>query len=155
MSLPQLGAERVVGTERDPPGGEHGYPGRGHGAEQGHGPEPGRAQGHETRPTLVTVQGHETSHGPSAPPPGEAVPLPPAFLAWLRDNDVDPAVYRCSYSIRRFIRVKPGTNCTLADLQSVYGPSVEAVPWLTGFFSMLPEVRVSVHVCTCCLCVLG
>ena len=36
--------------------------------------------------------------------PQTAGALPEAFLAWLRDNDVDPSVYTVAHALRRFIR---------------------------------------------------
>lgn len=77
--------------------------------------------------------------------PAGIVPLPAAFMDWLRRNGVDPDVYRCSYTMRRYVRVKQGINApSLAALESEFGKGrVEAVDWLPGFYSLPPEMKIA------------
>ncbi|RLM61128.1 uncharacterized protein C2845_PM14G01940 [Panicum miliaceum] len=84
----------------------------------------------------------------SVPEPGEEqqdapLPLPPAFLEFLSENGLDPAVYSTAATIPRYIRLKPGMESQIAEIEGELKCGLEKVSWLPGFYAIPPEVLIA------------
>ena len=61
--------------------------------------------------------------------------LPPAFLSWLTENEIDPRVYTESHKLPRYIRLNPrstGGAPTAQQLAAQLGAELRPVEWLKG-----------------------
>eukprot|EP00048_Salpingoeca_helianthica_P024258 m.30858 g.30858 ORF g.30858 m.30858 type:complete len:387 (+) comp9274_c0_seq2:1657-2817(+) len=69
--------------------------------------------------------------------------LPPAFVAWLEEQGVDPQIYFVKLK-NRFIRVGRDAepNTTLEVLREQLGPTVQPMDWLPTFYSLDAEVNI-------------
>ncbi|KAK1256909.1 hypothetical protein QJS04_geneDACA016408 [Acorus gramineus] len=81
-----------------------------------------------------------------APPPN--LPLPPAFIDFLKDNGINPSIYASASasSLPRYIRLKPGTTTSetqIAEIESELGCELERVDWLPGFFAAPPHIHIA------------
>ncbi|XP_058098501.1 uncharacterized protein LOC131243283 isoform X2 [Magnolia sinica] len=72
-----------------------------------------------------------------------SLPLPDAFLDFLKENGVDPSIYSASDSIPRYIRLKPGGESQLLELEAEIKCKPEKVVWLPGFFSIPPHIQIA------------
>ncbi|XP_043690073.1 rRNA (cytosine-C(5))-methyltransferase NOP2C isoform X4 [Telopea speciosissima] len=72
-----------------------------------------------------------------------SLPLPDAYLDFLKENGIDPAIYGISDSIPRYIRIKPGSEDQVQELEDEIKCKLEKVVWLPGFFSIPPSVQIA------------
>ncbi|CAO2167938.1 unnamed protein product [Urochloa humidicola] len=72
-----------------------------------------------------------------------SLPLPAAFLEFLSENGVDPAVYSMAATIPRYIRLKPGMESQIAEIEGELKCGLEKVPWLPGFYAIPPEIQIA------------
>jgi len=75
--------------------------------------------------------------------PEAPLPLPPAFLEFLSENGLDPAVYSTAATIPRYIRLKPGMESQIAEIEGELKCGLEKVSWLPGFYAIPPEVQIA------------
>ena len=68
--------------------------------------------------------------------------FPPAFLAFLRDNDIHVDNYRIT-DVPRYLRVSPRASLTQAELERQLGTSCEPVAWLSGYFRLRGDVKIA------------
>ncbi|KAK3120959.1 hypothetical protein QOZ80_8BG0644000 [Eleusine coracana subsp. coracana] len=71
-----------------------------------------------------------------------SLPLPAAFLEFLSENGLDPAVYSMAASIPRYIRLKPGMESHVAEIERELKCCLE-VSWLPGFYAIPPEIQIA------------
>ncbi|CAN1226884.1 28S rRNA (cytosine-C(5))-methyltransferase, partial [Linum perenne] len=71
------------------------------------------------------------------------LPLPEAFLNFLQENGIDPAIYTASDLIPRYIRLKPGSEPLLEDIEAEMKCKLERVGWLPGFYSLPPQIQIA------------
>ncbi|KAF4347814.1 hypothetical protein G4B88_012927 [Cannabis sativa] len=70
-------------------------------------------------------------------------PLPDAFVDFLDANGLDPSIYSASDLTPRYIRLKPGCESQLEEIEAEMGCKVEKVFWLPGFYSLPPNVQIA------------
>lgn len=70
-------------------------------------------------------------------------PLPDAFVDFLKANGLDPSIYTASDSIPRFIRLKPGCEAHLQEVEAEIRCKLEKVGWLPGFYSLPPDIQIA------------
>nr|GMC67733.1 probable 28S rRNA (cytosine-C(5))-methyltransferase [Ipomoea batatas] len=70
-------------------------------------------------------------------------PLPEAFLDFLNQNGIDPSIYSASDSIPRYIRLKPGYEAFIEEIEADVGCKLEKVSWLPDFYYLPPHVRIA------------
>lgn len=70
-------------------------------------------------------------------------PLPEAFLDFLNQNGIDPSIYAASDSIPRYIRLKPGYEAYIEEIEADVGCKLEKVSWLPDFYYLPPHVRIA------------
>ncbi|KAI4331385.1 hypothetical protein MLD38_029576 [Melastoma candidum] len=75
-----------------------------------------------------------------APPPR---PLPPELLKFLEENHLDPSIYSSSHSVPRYIRVKPGCEGCIEELEAEINCKAVKVDWLPGFYSLPHDVQIA------------
>eukprot|EP01018_Ginkgo_biloba_P030675 Gb_05652 [translate_table: standard] len=73
----------------------------------------------------------------------QALPLPTAFLDFLSNNGVDPSVYSAAQTLPRYIRLKPGIESEIPEIESEIGCKLEPVLWLPGFFSIPQQAQIA------------
>ncbi|KAM7520079.1 hypothetical protein LguiB_019041 [Lonicera macranthoides] len=71
------------------------------------------------------------------------LPLPEAFLNFLNENGVNPSIYTLSDSIPRYIRLKPGCEAQLKEIEVEIKCKVEKVDWLPNFYSIPPQKQIA------------
>ncbi|CAN8251324.1 unnamed protein product [Cochlearia groenlandica] len=69
--------------------------------------------------------------------------LPETFLRFLEDNGIDPSIYTKGDSIPRYLRLKPGFEDYVHEIESEVNCKLENVKWLPGFYSIPPHVHIS------------
>ncbi|XP_008787633.2 uncharacterized protein LOC103705618 isoform X4 [Phoenix dactylifera] len=72
-----------------------------------------------------------------------SLPLPGAFLDFLNNNGLDPSIYAVADTIPRYVRLKPGCESLLADIEAELRCKLEEVVWLPGFFSIPPHIQIA------------
>ncbi|KAF0935483.1 hypothetical protein E2562_033625 [Oryza meyeriana var. granulata] len=77
------------------------------------------------------------------PIPESLPPLPPAFLEFLRENGLDPMMYSMADTIPRYIRLKPGMEPQIPEIESELKCHVDKVSWLPDFYAIPPEVQIA------------
>ncbi|KAG8086729.1 hypothetical protein GUJ93_ZPchr0010g7955 [Zizania palustris] len=70
-------------------------------------------------------------------------PLPAAFLEFLRENGLDPAMYSMADTIPRYIRLKPGMEPQIPEIESELKCRLDKVSWLPDFYAIPPEVHIA------------
>lgn len=70
-------------------------------------------------------------------------PLPEALLDFLNQNGINPSIYAASDSIPRYIRLKPGNDGTIEEIEADIGCKLEKVYWLPDFYHLPPDVRIA------------
>ncbi|XP_009614513.1 rRNA (cytosine-C(5))-methyltransferase NOP2C [Nicotiana tabacum] len=70
-------------------------------------------------------------------------PLPDAFLDFLKQNGLDPSIYTTSDSTPRYIRLKPGYEDFLEEIEADIRCKLERVCWLPNFYHLPPDVRIA------------
>lgn len=71
------------------------------------------------------------------------LPLPDAFLDFLKENDIDPSFYTARNSTPRYIRLKPGHEEHLEELEAEIDFKPERVAWLPDFFSLPSHIHIA------------
>ncbi|XP_077221110.1 S-adenosyl-L-methionine-dependent methyltransferases superfamily protein [Tasmannia lanceolata] len=71
------------------------------------------------------------------------LPLPDAFLAFLKENGLDPSIYSTKDSIPRYIRLKPGGESQLPEIETEINCKLEKVVWLPRFFAIPPHIQIA------------
>ncbi|KAL8506391.1 hypothetical protein ACS0TY_017320 [Phlomoides rotata] len=71
------------------------------------------------------------------------LPLPESFLDFLNDNGLDPSIYVASQSTPRYIRLKPGCNTELSEIEAEIEYKLEEVCWMPNFYYLPPDVRIA------------
>ncbi|KAM4128890.1 hypothetical protein ACJW30_02G202600 [Castanea mollissima] len=69
--------------------------------------------------------------------------LPDAFLDFLKVNGLDPSIYTASDSTPRYIRLKPGCEAYLEEVEAEMKCKIEKVDWLPGFYSLPPDIQIA------------
>lgn len=69
--------------------------------------------------------------------------LPEAFLDFLNQNGLDPSLYASSQSIPRYIRLKPGCEAQLSEIEAEINCKLKEVCWLPNFYYLPPNVRIA------------
>ncbi|VAI88182.1 unnamed protein product [Triticum turgidum subsp. durum] len=78
------------------------------------------------------------------PPAPASLPLPAAFLEFLGDNGLDPALYSKADTIPRYIRLKPGTESSVVtEIESELKCDLVKVSWLPDFYAIPPEIQIA------------
>uniref|UniRef100_A0A0D9VFH9 SAM-dependent MTase RsmB/NOP-type domain-containing protein n=1 Tax=Leersia perrieri TaxID=77586 RepID=A0A0D9VFH9_9ORYZ len=75
--------------------------------------------------------------------PESLPPLPPAFLDFLRENGLDPMMYSMADTIPRYIRLKPGMEPQIPEIESELKCRLNEVSWLPYFYAIPPEVQIA------------
>ncbi|MQM08556.1 hypothetical protein Taro_041413 [Colocasia esculenta] len=75
--------------------------------------------------------------------PPSGLPLPDSFLGFLEENGVDPSVYSANCSIPRYIRLKPGCEPQLSEIEDELNCKLVNLVWLPGFFAIPPHVQIA------------
>ncbi|XP_057420311.1 multisite-specific tRNA:(cytosine-C(5))-methyltransferase trm4b [Lotus japonicus] len=70
-------------------------------------------------------------------------PLPEAFLHFLEANGLDPSIYTAVDSTPRYIRLKPGCEACLEEVEAEVKCKLEKLEWLPGFYSLPPHVHIA------------
>lgn len=71
------------------------------------------------------------------------LPFPDAFLQFLEENGIDPSIYAATDSTPRYVRLKPGSEALLEEIESEINCKLEKVCWLPGFYALPPEVQIA------------
>ncbi|KAJ9561809.1 hypothetical protein OSB04_006969 [Centaurea solstitialis] len=71
------------------------------------------------------------------------LPLPDAFLQFLNNNGIDPAIYTSGDFTPRYIRLKPGCEEQLEAIEADIGCKLEKVEWLPNFYSLPPHIQIA------------
>ncbi|PON89349.1 RNA (C5-cytosine) methyltransferase, subfamily [Trema orientale] len=71
------------------------------------------------------------------------LPLPDAFVDFLDANGLDPSIYSQTDSTPRYIRLKPGCESALEEIEADMECKLEKVDWLPGFYSIPPTVHIA------------
>ncbi|XP_065857779.1 uncharacterized protein [Euphorbia lathyris] len=71
------------------------------------------------------------------------LPLPEAFLDFLQQNGLDPAIYTATDSVPRYIRLKPGSENDLEEIEAEMQCKLERVGWLPGFYAFPPQIQIA------------
>ncbi|KAL2662495.1 hypothetical protein GLYMA_02G047100v4 [Glycine max] len=70
-------------------------------------------------------------------------PLPDAFLQFLETNGLDPSIYTAIDSTPRYIRLKPGFESCIEEVEAEVKCKLEKLEWLPGFYSLPPHVQIA------------
>ena len=70
--------------------------------------------------------------------------FPPAFVAFLRTNDIHPDNYAIS-DVPRFVRVSPRAPGTIdrEELERQFGAPAEPVAWLAGYYRVPSHIKIA------------
>lgn len=71
------------------------------------------------------------------------LPLPEAFLNFLKVNGIDPSIYTASDTVPRYIRLKPGNEAFIGEIEAEIKCKLEKVDWLAGFHSLPPDIQIA------------
>lgn len=71
------------------------------------------------------------------------LPLPDAFLDFLKANGLDPSIYTASDSTPRYIRLKPGCEAHVQLVEAEMKCKLKKVGWLPGFYSLPPDIQIA------------
>ncbi|CAN6563353.1 unnamed protein product [Malus baccata var. baccata] len=69
--------------------------------------------------------------------------LPDAFLDFLKENGLDPSIYLESQSTPRYIRLKPGFEDRIEEIEDEIKCKLEEVEWLPGFYALPRDVQIA------------
>lgn len=76
--------------------------------------------------------------------PPASLPLPAAFLEFLGENGLDPALYSKADTIPRYIRLKPGMESSVVtEIESELKCDLMRVSWLPDFYAIPPEIQIA------------
>ncbi|KAH7678845.1 16S rRNA (cytosine(967)-C(5))-methyltransferase protein [Dioscorea alata] len=79
----------------------------------------------------------------STPEQSSTPPLPRAFLDFLEENGIDPSIYVKGDAIPRYIRLKPGCENLVPEIETELGCELERVDWLPGFYAVPPHIKIA------------
>ncbi|GMH06552.1 hypothetical protein Nepgr_008392 [Nepenthes gracilis] len=71
------------------------------------------------------------------------IPLPDAFIDFLEENGLDPGIYTACYSLPRYVRLKPGCDSLIAEIEANIKCELNPVVWLSNFFSLPPDIKIA------------
>ncbi|XVF18039.1 hypothetical protein REPUB_Repub10bG0177100 [Reevesia pubescens] len=71
------------------------------------------------------------------------LPFPEAFLNFLEANGIDPSIYTASDSTPRYLRLKPGSEAEVEEIEAELKCKLEKVKWLPGFYSLPPDIQIA------------
>ncbi|XP_058009128.1 uncharacterized protein LOC110643230 isoform X2 [Hevea brasiliensis] len=71
------------------------------------------------------------------------LPLPEAFLNFLQANGLDTSIYTTSDTTPRYIRLKPGSEDDLQEIEAEINCKLQRVVWLPGFYSLPPHLQIA------------
>ncbi|XP_027346159.1 multisite-specific tRNA:(cytosine-C(5))-methyltransferase trm4b isoform X2 [Abrus precatorius] len=71
------------------------------------------------------------------------VPLPEAFLHFLEANGLDPSIYTSIDSTPRYIRLKPGCETCIEEVEAEVKCKLQKLEWLPGFYSLPAHVQIA------------
>ncbi|KAJ4847329.1 hypothetical protein Tsubulata_037259 [Turnera subulata] len=71
------------------------------------------------------------------------LPLPDAFLEFLRANGIDPSIYAAADSIPRYVRLEAGCEAELEEIEAEIKCQLQRVEWLPGFYSLPPHIQIA------------
>uniref|UniRef100_A0A164W0Y7 SAM-dependent MTase RsmB/NOP-type domain-containing protein n=1 Tax=Daucus carota subsp. sativus TaxID=79200 RepID=A0A164W0Y7_DAUCS len=71
------------------------------------------------------------------------VELPQAFIDFLKKNGLDPSIYTAADSTPRYIRLKPGCEAYIEDIEAEINCKLQKVEWLPSFYSLPPHVQIA------------
>ncbi|KAI7724863.1 hypothetical protein M8C21_006977, partial [Ambrosia artemisiifolia] len=71
------------------------------------------------------------------------LPLPDAFLQFLNDNGIDPSIYTASHFLPRYVRLRPGCEEQVEEIEADIGCKLEKVEWLPNFYSLPPQIQIA------------
>ncbi|CAK9156997.1 unnamed protein product [Ilex paraguariensis] len=69
--------------------------------------------------------------------------LPEAFLDFLTENGLDPSIYTAIDSIPRYIRLKPGCEAYVEEIEGEIKCKLEKVGWMPNFYSLPPHIQIA------------
>ncbi|KAL0692140.1 hypothetical protein Bca4012_059320 [Brassica carinata] len=69
--------------------------------------------------------------------------LPESFLSFLEENGIDPSIYNQGDSVPRYVRLKPGFEDVVQDIESEIKCKMEQLNWLPGFYSIPPHIHIA------------
>ncbi|CAH8354096.1 unnamed protein product [Eruca vesicaria subsp. sativa] len=69
--------------------------------------------------------------------------LPESFVRFLEDNGIDPSIYNHGDSLPRYVRLKPGFEDAVQEIESEINCKLEQLNWLPGFYSIPPHVHIA------------
>lgn len=69
--------------------------------------------------------------------------LPDAFVDFLNENGVDPSIYNATDSTPRYIRLKPGCEAHVKQIEAEIECKLEKVDWLPSFYSFPPHIQIA------------
>ncbi|KAJ0234381.1 S-adenosyl-L-methionine-dependent methyltransferases superfamily protein [Hirschfeldia incana] len=69
--------------------------------------------------------------------------LPETFLSFLEANGIDPSIYNHGDSLPRYVRLKPGFEDAVQEIESEINCKLEQLNWLPGFYSIPPHVHIA------------
>ncbi|PNX60865.1 S-adenosyl-L-methionine-dependent methyltransferase domain-containing protein, partial [Trifolium pratense] len=76
-------------------------------------------------------------------PAAATASLPDAFLHFLESNGIDPSIYTSIDSTPRYIRLKPGFEYCIEEVESEVKCKPEKLEWLLGFYSLPPNIQIA------------
>ncbi|KAL2907119.1 putative ribosomal RNA small subunit methyltransferase B [Bienertia sinuspersici] len=71
------------------------------------------------------------------------LPLPDAFIDFLKQNGLDPSIYTSSDTLPRYIRLKPGCEAEIEEIEAEFKCKLNEVVWLPSFYSLPPHVQIA------------
>uniref|UniRef100_A0A7N0V4D5 SAM-dependent MTase RsmB/NOP-type domain-containing protein n=1 Tax=Kalanchoe fedtschenkoi TaxID=63787 RepID=A0A7N0V4D5_KALFE len=71
------------------------------------------------------------------------LPLPDAYLKFLKDSGIDPSIYTAAESTPRYIRLKPDFEEYVQEIEAELGCDLKKVEWLPYFYSLPPHVQIA------------
>ncbi|KAG2284676.1 hypothetical protein Bca52824_055896 [Brassica carinata] len=69
--------------------------------------------------------------------------LPESFVRFLEANGIDPSIYNEGDSLPRYVRLKPGFEDVVQEIESEINCKMEQLNWLPGFYSIPPHVHIA------------
>ncbi|XP_052198072.1 rRNA (cytosine-C(5))-methyltransferase NOP2C [Diospyros lotus] len=75
--------------------------------------------------------------------PLSSLPLPDAFIDFLNENGLDPSIYAASDLTPRYVRLKPGCEAYIEEIEVDIECKLEKVDWLPNFYSLPPHVQIA------------
>lgn len=69
--------------------------------------------------------------------------MPESFVRFLEANGIDPSIYNEGDSLPRYVRLKPGFEDVVQEIESEINCKMEQLNWLPGFYSIPPHVHIA------------